>query len=96
VAPTANAVDFNVGRIARPGDAVLDYTVSANKPGLFTNVFLLRATGDTVERIQGNSFEIRTQVEGLRLDVKSPSTTDYVDMSDDAGAVTRYWMITYD
>jgi hypothetical protein len=23
------------------------------------------------------------------------STTDYVDMSDDAGAVTRYWMITW-
>src|SRR5882724_11528258 len=23
------------------------------------------------------------------------STTDYVDMSDDAGAVTRHWMITW-
>jgi hypothetical protein len=23
------------------------------------------------------------------------STSDYVDMSDDAGAVTRYWMITW-
>lgn len=23
------------------------------------------------------------------------STTDYVDMSDDSGAVTRYWMITW-
>ena len=23
------------------------------------------------------------------------STTDYVDMSDDGGAVTRYWMITW-
>ncbi len=67
-----HSLTFQVGRLAPASTLKLEFSVRAQRPGLYTNLFVLHSSSETGGALEDNRLVLVTEVPGIGLAIRAP------------------------